>query len=316
MRLPLCLFLFLITPSLTAQSSLFDDLMAVEDEWLDVILRFPDGAPQKDTIEVDAIFQVVSASGPHSMPAGVRVRGRYRLVYCTNKPMNIDFKRGSLRDHGFAEFDKYKLVVPCHEGEENEAALMREFLAYRVYNELTPYSFRVRLIRLTLVVGENQLQTIPAFIIENDEELANRLNLKQEDNHFGHTAEDFYADTEPTQAFFQYFIANGDWSIPTGQNLKLFRTQDDQLIPIGYDFDFSGWVGAPYARKRSSDGRLDLQDQQYLSMTKSEAVHRSVREKFMAHEDAIVDIVRKHRDLRRYVKQFSQKIAVRLKSDE
>jgi lipopolysaccharide export LptBFGC system permease protein LptF len=181
---------------------------------------------------------------------------------------------------------------------------------------LTPYSYRVRLLRMTIVQGGNQLQTVPAFMIENDDELANRLGLRREDNHFGHTADDFYKLSEPTTAFFQYFISNGDWSIQTGQNLKLYRTEDEKLVPIAYDFDFSGWVGAPYARKRYADGRLDLQDQEYNSMTEAEAKHRAVREDFLTHREAITRLVKKHRDLKRYVKQFFQKIETRLKATE
>lgn len=315
MRYALCLLFFTNALWLSAQNSLFDDLMAVEDERFEVTIRFSDEAPEKDTVEVEAIFQMVTNSGPHSIPADVKVRGRYRLVYCTHKPLNVNFKKRALRDHGFSEFDKYKLVIPCHDGEESEDALMREYLAYRAYNEITPYSFRVRLLNLTLVAG-NQIQTVPAFMIENNDELAARLELRQEDNHFGHTVEDFYADTEPTHAFFQYFISNGDWDIQTGQNLKLFRTKEEKLVPIAYDFDFSGWVGAPYARKRYDDGRLDLQDQEYRSMTESPNVHRSVREEFMTHRDALTRLVRKHRNLRRYVKRFFQKTEVRLEAGQ
>ena len=46
MRYTLCFLLLLTSFWLPAQGSLFDDLMAVEDEILEVTLRFPEGLPE------------------------------------------------------------------------------------------------------------------------------------------------------------------------------------------------------------------------------------------------------------------------------
>ena len=50
-------------------------------------------------------------------------------------------------------------------------------------------------------------------------------------------------------AVFQYFAGNTDWSIQFRQNIELAgHTVNTPPVPIPYDFDMSGMVGASYAR--------------------------------------------------------------------
>ena len=54
---------------------------------------------------------------------------------------------------------------------------------------------------------------------------------------------------------FEYMIGNTDWSISALHNVRIVATPTGQLIPIAYDFDFSGLVDARYA---SVDPRLPI----------------------------------------------------------
>jgi hypothetical protein len=61
-----------------------------------------------------------------------------------------------------------------------------------------------------------------------------------------------YTDTEWTEymAVFQYMIGNGDYSVPGRHNVKLLSSKsinNDGLMPVPYDFDYSGLVDARYA---------------------------------------------------------------------
>ena len=47
--------------------------------------------------------------------------------------------------------------------------------------------------------------------------------------------------------FFQYMIANTDFSTQFLHNIKAIQTKNGRFIPIAYDFDMSGVVNAPYA---------------------------------------------------------------------
>ncbi|MDZ7647657.1 MAG: hypothetical protein U5K54_11040 [Cytophagales bacterium] len=46
--------------------------------------------------------------------------------------------------------------------------------------------------------------------------------------------------------FFQYLIANTDWSAAQQHNVKIIQTANKK-IPLTYDFDMAGLVNAPYA---------------------------------------------------------------------
>ena len=76
---------------------------------------------------------------------------------------------------------------------------------------------------------------------------------------------DLSAPDAARYALFQHMIANHDWSMragPVGKNCchnaeLIGPLAPGQTIPIPYDFDFSGFVGAPYATPPSE---LDITD--------------------------------------------------------
>jgi hypothetical protein len=51
---------------------------------------------------------------------------------------------------------------------------------------------------------------------------------------------------------FQYFIGNTDFSVAGLHNVELFFNVQGDVMPIAYDFDFSGAVNARYATVDSS----------------------------------------------------------------
>ena len=72
-------------------------------------------------------------------------------------------------------------------------------------------------------------------------------------------------------ALFQHMIGNHDWSMragPVGKNCchnaeLIGPLAPGQTIPIPYDFDFSGYVGAPYATPPSELDITDVRQQLY-----------------------------------------------------
>src|SRR5690606_9238581 len=74
--------------------------------------------------------------------------------------------------------NKLKLVTHClddkNDGQEN---LLKEYLAYKLYNELTDQSYRVQLIRINYVDTKGKVSKIRRYgiIIEDTDEMAERL---------------------------------------------------------------------------------------------------------------------------------------------
>ena len=242
----------------------------------------------------------------------VTERGRFRRHTCDHAPLKLDFKKQELRAAGLSEYDKYKLVMPCFSGRAAEVLVRREYLAYRAYRLLSPTGFRVRLLRLTVIdpYFPDRRQTSLAFLIESKHELADRLMAEVSSMPFGLPAADYQPRAEVTHALFQYLIGNTDWDAGLSRNVKSFVTARGELIPVGYDFDFSSWVNAPYARPRSDLMQHSLSQRVYLGYPQAEEVFAEAFVHFTRQRAALENLVG-GADLPRYEKRRLGKLIER-----
>ena len=116
---------------------------------------------------------------PGELAIQLRTRGNFRLEArnCDFPPLRLNFKQGDAEHTVFAGQDKLKLVTHCRTGKTQfEQQMLQEFLAYRVYNQLTELSFRVRLARISYVdtAGKRKPSTRFAFLIEDEDRMAQR----------------------------------------------------------------------------------------------------------------------------------------------
>lgn len=198
-----------------------------------------------------------------TMKIKVELRGRNRRLVCDMPPLKLDFSKKRLAERGIGEDgDKLKLVTHCAD-EYQEEYLLREYWAYRLYNELTPASFRVHLIKIRYIDTadpnvKNREQM--AFILESKEELAKRLGGEDED-FWGLKPEEVDKESYYNTVLFQYMIGNDDWGMESPHNLAFVKLPDDAPpIIVPYDFDFSGLVNAPYAKPNPKYGGFSVLD--------------------------------------------------------
>jgi hypothetical protein len=194
-----------------------------------------------------SITYVDSAGATSEIPLKVKTRGIWRLRECDFPPIRLNFAKGTVKHSLFAKLDKPKLVTHCRDNEDYEQYILQEMQLYRVYNLLTKYSNRVRLVKVAYAdSGSGKVvATRYAFLEEEPAALAHRVGgmlLKQK----GGGAADL--DPVPAVVFslFQYMIGNTDWSIAGLHNVELIST-DLGYVPVAYDFDFSGAVNTRYA---------------------------------------------------------------------
>lgn len=290
----LALVLFLSLGSTLAATSLFD-LLANDGEALPATLTADHDALQgsaRATTSASLNFTDIEGNH-HSFDLRLAQRGRFRRHVCDHAPLKLDFKKGELSAAGLTDHDKYKLVVPCFSGSGSERLVLKEYLAYRAYRLLTPNGFRVRLLSLTLADtdGKGRSRQFKAFIIESKTELADRLMVGDSNMDFGWMSGDFAPKAEVTQSLFQYLIGNTDWDIAGSRNLKTFETATGDVIPIGYDFDFSAWVAAPYAIPRKEVGQHSVQQRVYLGNIPDIKLFMMVTDHFVARRDALTNLV-------------------------
>mgnify|MGYP005838420691 CR=1 FL=1 len=237
----------------------------------------------------------------------LRARGNYRYRNCEFPPLRLNFKD---TDFGFADLDSLKnvkMVTHCYDSENYQTYLMREYLIYRLYNIVTDYSFRVRFLKVNYIdTGEEGLIFEQyGFLIEPLERLLYRFNAREIE--YG---EFEFSDFEPGMidriSLFQYLVANSDWFVEMGHNLKLIRPEGRnsmKMIPIPYDFDYSGFVNAHYSVPRSDLNLESITDRVYMGPCRGEEEYRIVANEFLAHKESFIEEVRKFEYLDRKVRK-------------
>ena len=134
--------------------------------------------------------------------------------------------------------------------------VFREYLTYKLYNELTPNSLRVQLVKITYLDKSNPDYRLTryGFLIEDEEEFSWRTAATVKEQ-MGLKPTELSPSHEKLAALFQYMIGNTDWSVEMRRNLEILEKPDGKLVPVPYDFDFSGIVSAPYARPNVDVGQ-------------------------------------------------------------
>lgn len=279
-----CVGLFLATFGAIAPASAQTRLFSDESE-LQIVIEGPIGeivrTAARNTDARPATVTLIGAGEPQSFQIELSPRGFSRRTggICNFPPLRLDFDRSALRGSILQGQNKLKLVTRCRSGANYEQLTVLEYTAYRLYNVVTPFSFRVRPVRVTYRdnAGRRREETQFNFLIEDVDDVAERNN---------HVALDVLADEVRSAqlsaeqsaivGLYQYMIANLDWDMVSGHageecchNGKLLarnETSRENVIPIPYDFDFSGFVNAPYAIPPEGLGVANVRTRYYRGL--------------------------------------------------
>ena len=81
----------------------------------------------------------------------IKPRGIRRREYCYFPPLKLSFKGADFDNIYLDQQTSMKFVTHCQQGKIYEQYLLKEYLVYRMYNILTEYSFRVRLVQMEYI---------------------------------------------------------------------------------------------------------------------------------------------------------------------
>jgi len=193
-----------------------------------------------------------------TLPISLQLRGITRRTseICDFPPLRVDFTAPPPATSVFAGQKKLKLVTHCRNSASFQQYVLLEYAAYRLYNVLTPRSFQVRLATITYQGDDGRtIVQRPGFFIEELKDVARRNGTTETHAPPRIELAELNAADAARYALFQHMIANHDWSMRAGpvgdeccHNAKLIGPRGSgTVIPIPYDFDYSGLVGAPYA---------------------------------------------------------------------
>lgn len=227
------------------------------------------------TLELDLTELINSKNTKQYLPASltapdgkmlkteVRARGKFRRRICEIPPLKLKFSKKELRAAGMDTLNEVKLVVPCFSDPRGEELVLREYVAYRMFERLNPqHSVRARLIKIAFRDKhvEEVKRPVYCLLVEHEEQLKARLK-GQIAEQYGLTADSLQTEQAALMAMFEYMIGNTDWGIADGRNMYQFKpASGGKILPIPYDFDFSGLVNAPYATPNAETGLQNVRE--------------------------------------------------------
>ena len=252
------MFAFLAA-SVWAETGKAPDPLFQNDETLQVTITAPLTTLVEERSKEDylpGIFQFTEADGSVvDLDLEIRTRGNFRHKTCEFPPLSLNFKRKQTKGTLFDKQNKMKLVVHCDKSSRYEQIVLREYLAYRIFNAITDLSFRARLLRVTYVDSDERgnEQVRYAYLIEHKKRLAERHDMTEVIIERA-TTYSIQPDQLNLTSIFEFLIGNTDFSPLAGapgdmccHNYVLFGNDIDRVVAIPYDFDQSGFVDAPYA---------------------------------------------------------------------
>jgi hypothetical protein len=265
--------LFLAGAQCLAQEQGPIDPFFVPDAAADVTLTAPFDIITRDRSDEEE-FAGKFQHGEKEYDVQVRARGRFRRQkeVCDFPPIRLNFKKSQTRGTDLHGVDKVKLVTHCKDrSPKYEQTILREYVAYKILNILTPASFQVRLLRITYIDSDGKQPQRETFgiIIEHRDRLGKRLGRPRVE--IGRANIEML-DPAYTNlvSVYQYLIGNTDFSpiaAAKGElcchNAVLFGNENEPYLSIPYDFDQAGIVNAPHAGPNPKFGLRNVKQRLY-----------------------------------------------------
>ncbi len=320
----LCL-LGLMWSNLVAQNPQVTSLFQTEKP-IDIKLRLSIKDIKKntnDSVFMASMLYYKNETGRYdSIKIDIRVRGDYRLKTCYFPPLRIKVDKAASKGTPFEGNKSLKLVVPCQTAESKNFFLYKEYLCYQMYEKVTPYYFNTRLANIEFVETGKKAKNfqLAGFFIEDDDLVAKRHKGIISDSHKVHPM--FLQDTSALRyEFFQYLVANTDWSTTFQHNTKLLVREPKQNIPLAYDFDLAGFVNPPYAVVDQTLGIEKVTDRLFRGFCRSPQMTQLVRAEFLSKQADLMAVADQNSSLfepkqLEAMKKYINEFFVTLKDDK
>ncbi|MEX0287852.1 MAG: hypothetical protein AB3N14_01975 [Flavobacteriaceae bacterium] len=233
-----------------------------------------------------------------SLEVRLRGRGNFRRNNCYFTPIKLKIDKSASAGTLFEGNKKLKLVLPCFRDDQKYDNILKEYIAYKLYEQVSPYHFKTRLVRIDfeeLRSAKTRSHQLLGILIEDTKKLAKR--------HDGHVIKRSLralgqdAMSSVRNNMFNFMIGNTDYSTTYQHNQKLLFI-DKKLIPVPYDFDMSGLVDASYAVVSNVQNlRLNISEvteRMYKGYERDPKVYEQVRTEFINNKAELMKIVDEH----------------------
>ena len=247
-----------------------------------------------DSTFIDTTMEFSHEGKWSSIDVNLRARGNFRRNECYFPPIKMKIKKDQYKETIFDGNKTMKLVLPCKIESENNDNIIQEFIAYKIYEQISPYHFKTRRVNIdfTEPKGKKKVKTfkLKGFLIEDDKRVSQRHESRVFERFVHPMAMDHL--TSVHNAFFQYLLGNTDFSVAYQHNGKLMYSEaDKKIIPLPYDFDMTGWVNPSYATVNTTLGINSVQDRKYRGFKREQQYFDQVRKEFIDKKSSLMEMV-------------------------
>ncbi len=228
---------------------------------------------------------VTVAGTAEVLPVQLVQRGitRRKGDVCKFPPLRVTFTAPPPAGSLFAGQRRLKLVTHCRAAEGFQQFVLMEYATYRLYNQLTPMSIRARLAKVDYI-ADNGTPIISriGFFLEDVDDVARRNGLREAKMGSRIPVASLSAVDSARVGLFEYMIGNLDWAMQAGpggdnccHNTLPIGPGPAGLVPVPYDWDFSGLVDAPYATPPDSINVTSVRQRRYRGFCRHNGEARS-----------------------------------------
>lgn len=285
-------------PTFEDTMAVYEDLFELEEP-LNLTLKFSVKELQKTkwketylpgemTCHVNENFHVT-----HSVR--IKARGEIRKQICFAPMFVVNIRHAGIEAEDLEDVIKMKMVHRCKSSNMYRSYVLREYLVYKLWNLLSPYSFNVRLVKLKIIDTSRKDRESEdwAFLIEPESMMAERNNCMpiKSDKLSLKTVNNEWMDKV---AYFSYMIGQSDYSVTGRHNLKILTSKEygpTGFITVPYDFDYCGLVNAEYAEPGENLGIESVRERYYLGACRSEEVHMETIKWLASYREKMIDLI-------------------------
>ena len=286
--------IFLMSLFVSAQNVLKSDALYADQTPMDIKLSYSNKDVNKntnDTTFINTTMEFLHEGKWSSIDVRLRARGNFRRAECYFPPIKMKIKKDQYKGTIFDGNKTMKLVLPCKIESENNDNILQEFIAYKIYEKVSPYHFKTKRVNIDFTEQRGKKTKnfqLKGFLIEDDKRIAKRHEGKVFKRFVHPMGMDHV--TSVRVAFFQFLLGNTDFSTAYQHNGKLLYS-NKQIIPLPYDFDMSGWVNPSYATVNTTLGIESVQDRVYRGFKREQQYFDQVRKQFIDKKSELIDMV-------------------------
>jgi hypothetical protein len=248
-----------------------------------------------------AVLTSTAPAERHDILLSARGLSRRTRDFCQFPPLRVELAARPAATSLFERQRRLKLVTHCRPAASHQQHVLLEYAAYRLFSRISPAGLRVRLATVDYVNDDGEpLTSRLGFFIEDPDDAARRVGMKEVKASGAVSSRSLNPADAAKAALFQYMIGNLDWSMRAGpggsccHNFELLGPAGaaaSGLVPVPYDFDFSGLVNAPYAVPPDSVPVRSVRERRYRGYCIHNAQALAAAAEYRAKRDSLLSVL-------------------------